>query len=106
MDSNTPTLQAAMAALKLWSGARQNLLVPFGTSGSSVFGVRVNRATHFLRLTSPSFRSADDTTDQLSFLHHLCSHGAHVAMPVPSIHGENVGRRRPHTLCVAGGICE
>jgi Ser/Thr protein kinase RdoA (MazF antagonist) len=90
MDSNTPTLQAAMAALKLWSGARQNLLVPFGTSASSVFGVRVNRATHFLRLTSRSFRTADDTTDELSFLHHLCSHGVRVAMPVPSIHGENV----------------
>jgi Ser/Thr protein kinase RdoA (MazF antagonist) len=89
MDSNT-TLQAAMAALKLWSGAHQNLLVPFGTSASSVFGVRVNRATHFLRLTRQSFRGAHDTTDELSFLHHLCSHGVHIAMPVPSIHGENV----------------
>jgi Ser/Thr protein kinase RdoA (MazF antagonist) len=90
MDGNSPALQAAMAALRLWSGARQNLLVPFGTSASSVFGVRVRGATHFLRLTSRSFRSTDDATDELSFLHHLCSHGVHVAMPVPSNHGENV----------------
>ena len=90
MDGNTPTVRAAMTALKLWSGARQSLLVPFGTSASSVFGVRVNGATHFLRLTSQSFRRTDDADYELSFLHHLCSHGAHVAMPVPSIHGENV----------------
>jgi amicoumacin kinase len=90
MDGNTPTLQAAIAALKLWSGARQNLLVPFGTSASSVFGVRVNGATHFLRLTSQSFRSFDDVTDELSFLCHLCSHGVRVAMPVASTHGQIV----------------
>src|SRR5262245_56377030 len=90
MDGTTPTLRAAMAALKLWSGARQNLLVPFGTSASSVFGVRVNGITHFLRLTSQSFRSADDAKYELSFLHHLRSYGVPVAMPVPSIHGENV----------------
>jgi Ser/Thr protein kinase RdoA (MazF antagonist) len=90
MDGNNQALQAAMAALTLWSGARQNVLVPFGTSASSVFGVRVRGATHFLRLTSRSFRSTDDATDELSFVHHLCSHGVHVAMPVASIHGENV----------------
>src|SRR6185436_20834889 len=90
MDGNTPIWRAAMAALKLWSGARPNLLVPFGTSASSVFGVRINGATHFLRLTSQSFRSADDVTNELSFLHHLCSHGVQIAMPVPSIRGENV----------------
>src|SRR5215510_10412955 len=89
MDGNTPISQAALAALKLWSGAR-NLLVPFGTSASSVFGTRVNGATHFLRLTSQSFRSADDAADEVSFLHHLCSHGVQVAMPVPSIHGGTV----------------
>ena len=87
MGRNGSTLQAAVAALKLWPCARQNLLVPFGTSSSSVFGVRVNGATHFLRLTSQSFRSVDDVTDELSFLHHLFSHGVHVAMAVPSIHG-------------------
>src|SRR5262245_30632412 len=92
MDGNTSTLQAAMAALKLWSGARQNLLVPFGRSASSVFGVRINGATHFLRLTSQSFRSVDDAADELSFLHHLCSRGVRVAMPVPSIHGHDVER--------------
>jgi Ser/Thr protein kinase RdoA (MazF antagonist) len=90
MDRNTSTLQAAMAALKLWSGARKNLLVPIGTSASSVFGVRLNGATHFLRLTSQSFRSVDDATAELSFLHHLRSRGLHVAMPVPSIHDQNV----------------
>jgi Ser/Thr protein kinase RdoA (MazF antagonist) len=90
MDRNNSTLQAAMAALTLWSSARQNLLVPFGTSASSVFGVRVNGATHFLRLTRQSFRSIDDATDELSFLHHLSSHRVRVAMPVPSIHDQNV----------------
>jgi Ser/Thr protein kinase RdoA (MazF antagonist) len=90
MDRNSSTLQAAIAALNLWSSARQNLLVPFGTSGSSVFGVRVNGATHFLRLTRQSFRSVDDATDELSFLHHLCSHRVRVATPVPSIHDQNV----------------
>jgi Ser/Thr protein kinase RdoA (MazF antagonist) len=90
MDGNIPTLQPAMAALKLWPGTRQNLLVPFGTSASSVFGVRVNGTTHFLRLTSQSFRSVDDISDELSFLNHLCAHGVRVAMPVPSVHGETV----------------
>jgi Ser/Thr protein kinase RdoA (MazF antagonist) len=90
MDRNTSTSQAAMAALNLWSGARRNLLVPIGTSASSVFGVRVNGATHFLRLTRQSFRSVDDVTAELSFLHHLRSHGVHVAMAIPSIHDENV----------------
>src|SRR5215510_11148699 len=92
MNGNTSTLQAAMAALKLWSDARQNLLVPSGASASSVFGVRINGATHFLRLTSQSVRSADDVADELSFLHHLCSHGVRVAMPVPSIHDRGVER--------------
>jgi Ser/Thr protein kinase RdoA (MazF antagonist) len=92
MGRNGSTLQAAMAALKLWPSARQSVLVPFGTSASSVFGVRVDGATHFLRLTSQSFRSVDDATDELSFLHHLCSHGVDVAMPVPSIHDQNVER--------------
>src|SRR5215470_6428980 len=90
MGGSTPTLQAAMESLKLWSGARLNVVVPFSTSASSIFGVRVNGATHFLRLTSQSFRSVDDATDELSFLHHLCSHGVHVAMPIPSIHGKAV----------------
>src|SRR5215475_2224517 len=90
MDGNTSTLQAAMAALNLWSGARQHLLVPFGTSASSVFGVRINGATHFLRLTRQSFRSVDDIIDELAFLHHLHSHGVRVAMPVPSIHSRSV----------------
>src|SRR5215510_593998 len=92
MDSNTSTLQAAMAALNLWSGARQDLLVPFGTSASSVFGIRINGATHFLRLTSQSFRSVDDSADELSFLHHLSSQGVRVAMPVSSIRGQCVER--------------
>src|SRR5215510_12952153 len=92
MDGNTSTLQAAMAALNLWSGARQDLLVPFGTSASSVFGVRINGATHFLRLTSRSFRSLDDAGDENLFLRHLCSHGVRVAMPVPSIHDQSVER--------------
>src|SRR5215475_3550481 len=83
MDGNSSILQAAMAALQLWSGARQNILVPFGTSASSVFGVRINGATHFLRLTSQSFRSVDDAADELAFLHHLHSQGARVAVPVP-----------------------
>jgi Ser/Thr protein kinase RdoA (MazF antagonist) len=86
MDGNTSILQAAMAAANLWLGARQNLLVPFGTSASSVFGVRINGATHFLRLANQSFRSLEDATDELSFLRHLFSHGVRVAMPVPSIH--------------------
>jgi len=90
MDNNTSILQAAVAALSLWPGARQKLLVPFGTSASSVFGVRLNGATHFLRLTSRSFRSVDDVTNELSFLHHLCSHGARVAMPIPSIRDRNM----------------
>jgi amicoumacin kinase len=89
MDSNTSILQAAVAALSLWPGARQQLLVPFGTSASSVFGARLNGATHFLRLTRRSFRSVDDVNDELSFLHHLCSHGVRVAMPVPSIRDRN-----------------
>lgn len=92
MDGNTSTLQAAMAALNLWSGARQNLAVPFGISASSVFAVRIDGATHFLRLTSHSFRGVDDVADELSFLHHLWSHGVRVAMPVPSIHGQSVER--------------
>jgi amicoumacin kinase len=96
MEHNSPTLQAAVAALNLWSSARQNLLVPFGTSASSVFGVRVNGATHFLRLTSRSFRSVDDATDELSFLRHLYSHGAHVAMPVPSSRDQNVEKVGDH----------
>src|SRR5689334_7034753 len=86
MDSNTSILQAAVAALSLWPAARQKLLVPFGTSASSVFGVRLNGATHFLRLTSQGVRSVDDITDELSFLQHLYSHGVRVAMPAPSIH--------------------
>ncbi len=90
MNRNTSASQVAMAALSLWTGVRQNMLVPFGTSASSVFGVRVNGATHFLRLTSRSFRSMDDATGELSFLHHLRTHGVHVAMPVPSIHEQNV----------------
>src|SRR5215467_284762 len=90
MDGNTSTLQAATTALNLWSGARQHLLVPFGTSASSVFGVRINGATHFLRLTSQSFRGVDDVTDELSFLHHLHSQGARIAVPVPSIHDQSV----------------
>jgi Ser/Thr protein kinase RdoA (MazF antagonist) len=92
MDDNTSTLKAAMAALSLWSGARQNLVVPFGTSASSVFGVRINGATHFLLLTSQSFRNVDDVTHELSFLRHLCSHGVRVAMPVPSVHDQSVER--------------
>jgi hypothetical protein len=92
MDGNTPTLQPAIAALKLWPVARQNLLVPFGTSASSVFGVRVNGTTHFLRLTSQSIRIVDDIADELSFLDHLCAHGVRVPMPVPPVHGENVER--------------
>jgi len=90
MDGNTSTLQAAAAALNLWSGARQHVLVPFGTSANRIFGVRISGATHFLRLTSQSFRSVDDTTEELSFLHHLHSQGARVAMPVPSIHDQSV----------------
>src|SRR5215467_4096522 len=90
MDNNTSILQAAVAALSLWPGARQKLLVPFGTSASSVFGVRLNGATHFLRLTSRSFRSVDDLTDELSFLYHLCSHGVRVAMPALSIRDRNM----------------
>ena len=81
-----------MAALNLWSGARQDLLVPFGISASSVFGVRIDGATHFLRLTSRSFRGVDDVANELSFLQHLWSHGVRVAMPVPSIHGQNAER--------------
>ena len=92
MGRDDSTLQTAVAALKLWPSARQSLLVSFGTSASSVFGVRLNGATHFLRLTSQSFRSVDDTSDELSFLYHLCAHGVHVATPVPSIHGGNVER--------------
>jgi Ser/Thr protein kinase RdoA (MazF antagonist) len=92
MIRNTSASQAAMAALNLWTSARQNILVPFGTSASSVFGVRVNGATHFLRLTSRSFRTIDDATAELSFLHHLRAHGVHIAMPVPSIHEQNVER--------------
>ena len=84
------TLKVAMTALNRWSGARQNLIVPFGTSASSVFGVRVNGATHFLRLTSQSFRSVDDVAGELAFLHHLHSQGARVAVPVPSIHDQSV----------------
>ncbi len=61
-----------------------------GRACPSVFAVRVRGATHFLRLTNRSFRGTDDATDEFSFLHHLYSHGVHVAMPVPSIHGENV----------------
>jgi Ser/Thr protein kinase RdoA (MazF antagonist) len=90
MIRNASTSQVAMAALNLWTGARQNILVPFGTSASSVFGVRVNCATHFLRLTSLSFRGLDDAAGELSVLHHLRAHGVHIAMPVPSIHGRNV----------------
>ena len=81
-----------MAALSLWSGARQNLVVPFGTSASSVFGVRINGASHFLRLTRQSFRNVDDVTDELSFLYHLHSHGVRVVMPVPSVHDQSVER--------------
>jgi Ser/Thr protein kinase RdoA (MazF antagonist) len=92
MDRNTSTLRAATAALSLWSGARQKLVVPFGTSASSVSGVRINGTTHFLRLTRQSFRNIDDVTDELSFLYHLCSHGVRVAMPVPSIHNRSVER--------------
>jgi Ser/Thr protein kinase RdoA (MazF antagonist) len=90
MDRNTATLKAAAAALNLWSGAHQHVLVQFGTFASGVFGVRVSGATHFLRLTSQSFRSVDDTTEELSFLHHLHSQGARVAMPVMSIHDQSV----------------
>jgi Ser/Thr protein kinase RdoA (MazF antagonist) len=90
MDDNTSTLRAAMAALNLWSGARPNLIVPFGTSASSVFGVRINGATHFLRLTSQSFRSVADVIDELAFLDHLYSHGTRVAVPVRSIHDQSV----------------
>src|SRR5262245_33615201 len=88
-DLNT-TLKVATAALNRWSGARQNLIVPFGTSASSVFGVRINGATHFLRLTGQSFRGVDDVTDELSFLHHLHSQGVRVAVPVPSIHDQSI----------------
>src|SRR5262245_30060389 len=88
MDADTS--QAAAAALNLWSGARQHVLVPFGTSTSSVFGVRINGATYFLRVTRQSFRSVGDTTEELSFLQHLHSECAHVAMPVPSIHDRGV----------------
>jgi Ser/Thr protein kinase RdoA (MazF antagonist) len=86
------TSKVAMTALSRWSGARQNLIVPFGTSASSVFGVRINGATHFLRLTSQSFRTAGDVTDELGFLRHLCSQGVRVAMPVPSIYDRMVER--------------
>jgi Ser/Thr protein kinase RdoA (MazF antagonist) len=64
--------------------------VPFGTSASSVFGVRVSGTTHFLRLTDRSFRSLEDATDEMSFLAHLHAHSVQVAMPIPSIHGRAV----------------
>jgi Ser/Thr protein kinase RdoA (MazF antagonist) len=98
MDGRTLTLQAATEALKLWSGARRNLVLPIGTSASSIFGVRVNGATHFLRLTSRSFRSLDDATDELSFVHHLYSRGVHVAVPIPSIHGKTVEKIGDHLV--------
>jgi Ser/Thr protein kinase RdoA (MazF antagonist) len=88
MDGSTS--QAATAALNLWSGARPRLLVPFGTSASSIFGVRINGATCFLRMTRQSFRSVGETTEELSFLYHLHSQGARVAMPVRSIHDQGV----------------
>ena len=64
----TTELQTAHIALGLWSGACQDVLVPFGTSASSVFGGRVSGTIHFLRLTDRSFRSLEDATDEMSFL--------------------------------------
>jgi Ser/Thr protein kinase RdoA (MazF antagonist) len=89
-DSDTTMLQTARIALGLWPGAYRDILVPFGTSASSVFGVRVNGITHFLRLTDRSFRSLDDATGEMSFLTHLHSQSVQVALPVLSIHGRAV----------------
>ena len=81
---------AARKALELWPGACRGLLVPVGTSASSVFGVRIDGATHFLRLTNRSFRTLDDATDEVALLGHLHAHGVRVAMPVASIYARNV----------------
>jgi Ser/Thr protein kinase RdoA (MazF antagonist) len=64
--------------------------VPFGISASSIFGVRINGVTHFLRVMRQSFRSVGDTMQELSFLNHLHSQGVRVAMPVPSNHHQGV----------------
>jgi Ser/Thr protein kinase RdoA (MazF antagonist) len=89
-DNETTMLQTARIALGLWSGLHRDILVPFGTSASSVFGVRTNGTTHFLRLTDRSFRSLDDVTGEMSFLAHLHSHNVQVALPILSIHGRAV----------------
>jgi len=89
MDYGT-AYEAAYSALELWPGTCQGLVIPVGTSASSVFGVRVDGATHFLRLTDQSFRKLDDVTDEVAFLSHLHAHGVRVAMPVASIRGRNV----------------
>lgn len=62
MTQETAELRTARMALGLWSRACQAMLVPFGTSASSVFGVRANGTTHFLRLTHQSFRSLEDVS--------------------------------------------
>ena len=82
--------EAAHTALELWPRTCQGLVVPSGTSASSVFGVRIDGATHFLRLTNQSFRKLDDATDEVAFLSHLHARGVRVAMPVASIHARNV----------------
>ena len=89
MDYGT-AYEAAYSALELWPGTCQGLVIPVGKSASSVFGVRVDGATHFLRLTNQSFRKLDDATDEVAFLSHLHAHGVRVAMPVASIRGRNV----------------
>ena len=94
MDANA-SLRAAVAALKLWpSRSPDACLVPFGTSASSVFGVRVNGATHFLRLTEEPDRSAVLMTPPTSsrfciiYVHTACA----LRRRLPSIHGEIVER--------------
>ena len=89
-DNETAMLRTARVALGLWTGLHRDILVPFGTCASSVFGVRMNGTTHFLRLTDRSFRSLDDVTGEVSFLAHLDSHSVQVALPILSIHGRAV----------------
>jgi Ser/Thr protein kinase RdoA (MazF antagonist) len=86
----TKETEAARLALDLWSGTCREVLVPFGRSASSVFGVRAEGRTHFLRLTDPSFRTPEDVGDELAFLAHLQAHGVLVAMPVASRRGRMV----------------
>jgi len=86
MHNEMTEMRTARLAAGLWSGITGHL-VPFGTSASSVFGVRANGITHFLRLTKRSFRSLEDVRDEMAFLAHLHVCGVRVAMPVPSIDG-------------------